>query len=123
MKNKAKTIAKYAGILIIVATVIFCIISIVSAARMGNQIININNSETYYSGNNVTALVQLKDERSNNLKGNITARLLDSNQKKVKNSKQKYKTDENGITDVNLPISNLKSGTYYLEIAASSKKR
>lgn len=119
---KKKKVAKAILLSLFILISIFFIIALYKSFRNGNQQIRWNSNTKYYANSNLTATIQVKDNKQNPLKSTVKVQLVDDNNKKVKKANAKYKQEAGEDINIQIPIPEVESGTYYLEAKVSSKK-
>ena len=106
----------YIAILMIISLYHF-----VTYFQSGKQKIEVSINQKYYTESNIEALVRVKDAKKDISKdGNLKVELLNSQGKKIKGIKQKYKLEEGKDVTVSIPLSKeIESGNYSLKLTAT----
>lgn len=117
---KKLKVAKYLVISIAILLSIGLFYNIVKYKQTGNQTVNITTGNNYYLDSKLEAVINISSEKIIE-DGNVTVRLLDSEEKKVKGIKSKYELEQMDMTNITLDIpKDLETGKYYLEVTAKT---
>lgn len=121
MKNKSQ-VKKAVSIvlkLLITFTFLYCLIAFVVT---GKQNINVETVSTFYGGSNLNATISVSDKKTKaDMKSSLKVELLNSDNKKVKNVKEKCKIDKGEKADISLELpENLETGKYTLKVISKS---
>ncbi len=109
-------------LILIVLVAIFTLYNIVEMFISGKQSVTIAINEQYYTGDDIQAIVEVRNiENDNLMKSNVNIVLKDEENKKVKGTKEKYKIAKGDIANINIKVpDDLEPGKYNLEIVSKS---
>lgn len=119
---KKGKVLKIIFLILMTVLILFGFYNVLSYFLKGNLKISVNASNTYYSGENIDVLVNLKNIKTDkSVDGKVKLELYDSNNKKVKKAKvtKKVKANDNECISLNL-ADDLETENYYLKITARS---
>lgn len=120
MKKKERII-KTIGLIIICMIIAFLAFNITGYITTGNNKINVKTNANYYVDSKIEAAISVENKNSKPIKSKLSLQLYDSEDKKVKNVKQKYDLEKGEVADVSLEIpNNIDSGSYVLEVISRS---
>lgn len=119
---KKKNIVKTIILTVFIFLICFFLYNFVTRLRLGKQTIILNTSTQIYSDSNIEAIIDVCDKKSNSIKSNVYIELLDSNGKKVKDIKEKYKKEEEKKIQALIPLSkDIQTGSYELKVTSKYK--
>ena len=103
----------------IILVLVLMVANGVKASRLGNLIMITTTNDIYYADTNLVAAVQIVDSNNNPLKAELDVKLLAADDKLVK-ARGSFQTDEQGNSEIDLPLDYLDGGNYLLQITAAT---